>query len=192
MLRQPRIETQEGTTLIEAMVAVAILGILIAMAAPAVGDWLKNAQIRTAAESLQDGLQQARNEAVRRNAAVEFRLLAGSAWEVRLADTAAVNRQLGARSSAEGSADVALTPNPAAATIVAFDGMGRRITTNVDGSAVLTGICVDLPSTILPAAKTRDLQLNIALSGQIRMCDPKVGATDTRYCADPVINPCGT
>jgi type IV fimbrial biogenesis protein FimT len=183
---------QYGVTLIEAMIVVAILGLMIAMAGPAVGDWLKNSQIRTAGEALLDGIQQARNEAVRRNVAVEFRLLAGTSWEVRLADTTVSDRLLATRTSADGSKDVVLTPSPANATIIAFDGMGRRMTSNVDGSSVLLGACVDLPSTVLAPAKTRDLQLNIALSGQIRMCDPKVSASDSRYCTEPLIAPCGT
>lgn len=183
---------QYGVTLIESMIVIAILGILIALAGPAIGDWLKNAQIRTAAESLQNGLQQARNEAVRRNVPVEFRLLTGSSWEVRLADTTVTDRLLATRNSAEGSTEVVLTPSPAAAMTIAFDGMGRRMTSNVDGSNVLLGICVDLPSTVLAPGKTRDLQLNIALSGQIRMCDPKVGGSDSRFCTDTLIAPCGT
>lgn len=179
-------------TLVEVMVALAILGLLLSLGAPAIGDWLKNSKIRNAAESVLDGLQQARNEAVRRNVAVEFRILAGSSWEVRLADTAAADRTLASRSSAEGSTYVTLTPSPAGASIVTFDGMGRRMPTNVDGSPVLIGACTDLPSSVLPSAKTRDLQVNVSLSGQIRMCDPKVAASDTRYCKDPIINPCGT
>ena len=192
MLSKSSCLRQNGVTLIEAMIVVAILGLLIVMALPAVGEWLKNTQIRTAAESLQNGLQQARNEAVRRNLPVEFRMLAGSSWEVRLADTTVVDRLLATRASAEGSADVVLSQDPAGAMIVAFDGMGRRMLTNVDGSNVLTGICADLPATVLATAKTRDLQVNISLSGQIRMCDPKVGASDSRHCTDPLIPPCGT
>jgi type IV fimbrial biogenesis protein FimT len=177
---------QLGTTLIETMVAIAIFALLIALGVPALGDWLKNAQIRTAAESLQDGLQQARNEAVKRNVAVEFRLIGGSSWEVRLADTTVANRKLVSRPSSEGSPDVVLVQIPAAATMLTFDGMGRRYPsskTNADGSAVLTTICVDLPSSVLPPARTHDLQLDVSLGGTVRMCDPKVsGSTDTRVC----------
>lgn len=183
---------QRGMTLIEVLIALAILGILVAMAMPIAGDWLLNAQIRTAAEALQDGLQQARNEAVRRNTAVEFRLVAGTGWEVRLADTLAADRVLASRPAAEGAPQALVAAAPAGANIVTFDGMGRRVTTNVDGTPVLTGICADLQPSALAAANTRDLQVNISLSGQIRMCDPKVGSTDTRFCTDAAISPCGT
>jgi type IV fimbrial biogenesis protein FimT len=187
-----RLPWQRGMTLIEVLIAMAILGVLVAMAMPVAGEWLLNAQIRTAAEGLQDGLQQARNEAVRRNTAVEFRLLAGTGWEVRLADTLAANRILGSRPSSEGAPNAYLTSAPAGASIVTFDGMGRRLPANVDATPVLIGICADLQPSALAAARSRDLQLNISLSGQVRMCDPKVAASDLRFCSDAVISPCGT
>lgn len=180
---------QQGVTLIEAMISLAILGILIAMAAPAIGDWLLNAQIRTATESLLDGLQKARNEAVRRNAPVEFTLNAGgdSGWTIVLANVAPVT-VVEQRIASEGSAKVLVTPVPGAATTVTFDGMGRRWgnpTTgkNFDGSDPVTRICVDLPSSVLAKAKTRNLQVDVSLSGQVRMCDPEVSdPNDSRYC----------
>jgi type IV fimbrial biogenesis protein FimT len=171
------------------MVALAIVLIILALAVPRFGDWLKNSEIRTAADSLQNGLQQARNEAVRRNAAVEFRLTGGSAWEVRLADTTIADRVLVVRPSAEGSPNVVLTTDTAGLAgikTLTFDGMGRRYPTsktNTDGSVVLTRICVDLPSSVLAAADTHDLEIDIPIGGSVRMCDPKVSSTtDTRVC----------
>jgi type IV fimbrial biogenesis protein FimT len=177
------------------MIGMAILAILITMAIPAAGDWLRNSQIRTAAESVQDGLQQARNEAVKRNAAVEFRLVGGSAWEIWLADTTlpATDRKLFAKPSGEGAKDVVLTAIPGGAATVTFDGMGRRYPVskkNADGTDVLTGMCVDLPPSVMAAAKTHDLELDVNLGGTVRMCDPKVSAaTDNRVCS-PYPTPC--
>jgi type IV fimbrial biogenesis protein FimT len=175
---------QAGFTLVEVMIAVAILAVIMAMAMPVFGDWLLNAQIRTASESLESGLQQARNEAVRRNTAVEFHLTdSASGWEIRLAGGAT----LATRLSAEGTSKVVLTTFPAAATILTFDGMGRRYPSsqkNLGGTDILTTICVDLSSSALPAAKTHDLELDIGIGGSVRMCDPKVSSsTDTRACA---------
>ena len=45
---------------------------------PSTGAWIRNSRLRTAAESISDGMQQARNEAVRRNQPVEF--LPGLRW----------------------------------------------------------------------------------------------------------------
>jgi type IV fimbrial biogenesis protein FimT len=174
---------QCGFTLIEMMITIAVLAILVALALPAMGNWIKNAQIRTAAESLQNGLQKARNEAARQNAAVEFVIGPGSAWTVRLAN---VNTVIESRPAGEGSPQVVLTPQPAVATTVTFDGMGRRMNANAAGEGpVLTQICVDLPAAVLAAAETHDLELDVSLSGAVRMCDPKVSnLTDNRVCAN--------
>ncbi len=56
---------QSGISLIEVMVAVAIIGVLMALGMPAYSTWIQNTQIRTAAEAILNGLQTARNEAIR-------------------------------------------------------------------------------------------------------------------------------
>lgn len=169
-----------GFSLIEMAVTLTIIGVVITLALPAFGEWLRNLQIRTAGEAIQNGLQIARAESVRRNAAVEFVLGAGSSWTVRLANVGTVVQS---RSSGEGSSNVVLAVQPAGAAIVTFDGLGRRVALNADGSAALTRIDVDLPASILPAEKTRDLRIEVGIGGQIRMCDPNVtDATDSRKC----------
>ena len=66
---------QRGFTVIELVIAVTIAGFLLAAMMPIVGVWMRNTRIRTAAESMSNGLMQARNEAVRRNQPVSFYLV---------------------------------------------------------------------------------------------------------------------
>jgi len=63
---------QRGYSLIEIAVVLAIVAIMYRIAAPAFSNWIGNVQVRTAAESIQNGLQLARAEAIRRNASVLF------------------------------------------------------------------------------------------------------------------------
>ena len=81
--------------MIELMVGIAIVAVLFAMASPSFGVWIKNSQIRTSAEAIQNGLMLARSEAVRRNTTVRFQLTStldnncalstsGSNWVVSL------------------------------------------------------------------------------------------------------------
>jgi type IV fimbrial biogenesis protein FimT len=63
---------QQGVTLVELVIALVILGLLFGYGLPSFSGWIQNAQIRTAAEATQNGLQLARAEAVRRNTQVRF------------------------------------------------------------------------------------------------------------------------
>ncbi len=191
MLARRRASALRGFTLIEALITVAILAILMAMGLPGLQGWLLNSRIRTAAEEALSGLQLARGEAVRRNCNVEFVLGAGVGWTVQalgscpgangvpiVIETRSANVGVG---GASGTTDITVTPTPAGATTVTFDGLGRR-TANAAGAA-LTQVVYDLPATILAATDTRELQINIGLNGQIRMCDPNVvSTTDSRKC----------
>lgn len=59
-----------GFSLLELMVVVAIMGILMALAAPAVTEWLASQRVRETAADLHMSLVRARNEAISRNFAV--------------------------------------------------------------------------------------------------------------------------
>src|SRR5690606_20965535 len=74
-----------GVTLIELLIGIAIVSMLLMAGVPMCGSWIQNTQVRTAAESIQNGLQIARSEAVMRNANVRFALTSADglvAWNV--------------------------------------------------------------------------------------------------------------
>lgn len=204
MLRTPGPSRMSGVSLIESMITITILGILVALAMPMVGDWLMNTRLRNAAESIQNGLQMARTEAVRCNVPVEFVLdpAYDSSWTIQFAYPAlptpcrnaipvAQWPTVQSRPAEEGSVNALIAPTPANATTVTFDGLGRRVAANADASAVMTRICVDLQPAALNASRTRDLELNIEIGGGVRMCDPKVSdVNDTRFCPDRAASAC--
>lgn len=179
MLRSDR---RRGFTLIEVLIALTIVGITLTLGLPGIMEWMQNSQIRTATESLQNGLQTARTEAVRRNAHVEFVLdnpgnTGGTGWTVRTVNPAADIQSV---PDGVGSRNVVFTPTPDAANTVTFNGFGR-MTDNADGSALLTSVDVDNPS--LSSATSRDLRIVISGGGEIKMCDPNVSDTlDPRKC----------
>jgi type IV fimbrial biogenesis protein FimT len=63
-----------GFSLIELMIGITIVGILFIMGIPSFKSWIQNTQIRTATEAIQNGIEVARAEAVRRNTLVRFQL----------------------------------------------------------------------------------------------------------------------
>lgn len=169
-----------GFSLIELMVAVAIMGILLGLAMPSFQTWLQNAQIRNAAESIQNGLQKAKAEGVARNTNVTFVLGTNSAWVVSVVASGEV---IESRSANEGSKNITRTVLPAGATTVTFNNFGA-VATNADGSATLAQ--VDLDSSVLAPADSKDLQVTIGVGGvgsNIRMCDPNLApGSSPRAC----------
>lgn len=187
---------QRGFTLIEAIVAVVIAGLLLAATLPSAGTWIRNSRIRTTADSINAGLQQARNEAVRRNVQVGFYLVSdvdptsmtdacalsssSGGWVVGLASPAgrcASDRDtfLALRPAGEASFTVAAVDGSAnPATSVLFNGYGQ-----IANPAAITCVRISMPSD----AATRALNIAVNAGGQVRMCDPAVtDNNDPRKC----------
>lgn len=172
---------QSGISLIEVLITIAIVGIVIAMGVPAYGTWIQNTQIRTAADSILAGMQTARNEAIRRNAAVQFKLdgAGNTQWRVNFFSDPDTN-PLQSRPAEEGSPNATIVVAPGGADTVTFSALGR-VVPNADASPSITSVLVDNP-TIAVVADRRTLQIVVPTGGAIRMCDPKVAAGDPRAC----------
>lgn len=134
-------------SLVEILVAVAILAILLAAAAPEFSSWVQNTKIRNAAEAMQNGLNLAKSEAVHRNAMTQFVSCGGSSWDVIAASATASTNVCAAAAatagwarvqsrSAQNGSDNALV-DTAQATI-GFNGMGRQASTTDIASAAAT------------------------------------------------------
>lgn len=169
-----------GFSLIELMVAITIVSLFLLLAMPSFSEWLVNSRIRNAAESIVNGLQVARNEAVRRNAPVQFVKAAGtdSGWTVScVAVTPACpdTNPIQLRASGEGS-NTGTTVTPSNGLTVVFDNFGMKATP----AGALINFAID--STDLPPEKSRDLRVTVDAGGNVRMCDPNTTAPDPRAC----------
>jgi type IV fimbrial biogenesis protein FimT len=161
-----------GFSLIELMVTIAILAIAAAIAFPSVKVQITNSQVRNAAESIANGLQKARAEAVTRNANVEFVLGTDTSWTVQLPDATNIE----SRSGSEGSASVSRTTTPGTATKATFNNFGG-VVANADTTASLSQVNLTATNASKP------LQVRILAGGSVRMCDPSLSvATDARGC----------
>ena len=169
---------QGGFTLIELIIAIVLTALLVTLAVPSFQIMLANGQIRTATQALYDGLQLARVEAIRRNERVVFTNSAGSNWTVTIeADGTVVQT----RSSSEGTrqATVAVTPN--GATQVTFDSLGR-VVANTDASASITTLDIDVPTSLIAAADSKEQRVSITTGGAVRTCDPNAAAGTGTSC----------
>lgn len=169
------------------MIAVAIFALTITLGIPSYREWIQNTQIRNAAESIQNGIQRTRAEAVKCNANVAFDLDADSSWTIThvalcgdLATGAAAGSTLESRTSREGSKNVTVAAVPAGATTITFSNLGV-VVANADASGTITR--VDIDSTVLDAADSRDLRITLSTGGSVRMCDPNLAAgSSPRAC----------
>lgn len=184
---------QTGVTLIELAIGLVIIGILMAVAMPSYRAWVQNTQIRNVTESILNGLQLARAEALQRNTPVQFVMGANSDWTVGCvtpvgdldhdgkADCPAT---IQSRSTSEGSsASVIVTPTPVAGSTIVFNSFGATVAPTAPAVA-FTRLDVDVDTAVLPAAESRELRITIGAGGNARMCDPSptLSASDPRRC----------
>lgn len=175
-----------GFTLIEMLIGVVIMAILVSIAMPYFRTMLLNSQIRNAAESIQNGLQRARGEAVVRGTTtgVTFILwppVPGDSTSWNIIENTVPTTPIETRRSSEGSRDVIRTVFPAGAALITFDSTGRTMA-NPDGSATLQSVGLTLPGTILSAAECQDLRVTINFDGLVRMCNPHLSAPSPQAC----------
>jgi type IV fimbrial biogenesis protein FimT len=168
-----------GFSLIEIMISLVVLSILIVTAMPMFTSWIQNTQVRTASEGILNGLQVAKNEAIRRNTAVQIQFANGSGWAVNLsADPNGTPLQ--SRDPSEGSINAAVAITPGGADTVTFSGLGR-IVGNSDASPTITQL--DITNPTMQVAAMRPLRILIPPGGLVRLCDPLVvNANDPRIC----------
>lgn len=192
---------QRGFTLIEAVVTLSVLALLLAVAIPNVTDWMRSTQMRTMAETMQNGLMKARMEALRRNRSVSFWLVSpGSSttldnncalsstsgfWVISVEDPTSkcgtdpsptVSPMIVETYNASGSAVISVaglaSDGATAASSVSFNGFGQVVTSTSRLAQInITG--------------SRNMRIEISSTGSVRMCDRGVAASDARACSLP-------
>jgi type IV fimbrial biogenesis protein FimT len=186
---------QAGISLVEVMVVVFIVGIMIALGIPSFQTWVQNSQIRTASEAIINGLQTAKNEAIRRNSCMQIAMTGKGGWAINPCSDPLQDPPFAGRSAAEGSSNADVGRQPPTSTIVSFNALGRVVSPNPsDGSDPITRVDVCNPTmTGSQAADARPLRIAIPPGGNIRMCDPSplLAPGDPRICTDvtPIVCP---
>ncbi|MDO9001901.1 MAG: GspH/FimT family pseudopilin [Aquabacterium sp.] len=191
--------------MIEIAVTLAVMGILLASAMPSLGAWMVNSRIRNTAESIQEGLQKARAEAVRRNQNVTF-------WMVTTADPKVLSDDC-TTSATGGSWVVSLTdptskcsvapsdttaPQTVAARPIGDGGSGVTVSAKQrDGATPATSITFNAFGQVANAGPIGRILVNdgtngtdhrryrimISSGGRTLVCDEAVtSTTDPRYC----------
>ena len=178
------VSRQAGFSLIEIMIVLVIFAIGLAIGLPSYSLWVANSKIRNAAESILNGIQLARAEAVMRNTSVQFVVAANSGWSVGCSvPTATCPAVIQSRAASEGSVGVTVAEsNSGTANTVFFNSFGSSVT--AAGAAGPARVDFDVDSSVLSAANSRELRVSVFRSGSVRMCDRNLGGTDPRRCVN--------
>ena len=163
-----------GFSLIELMIAVAITTILVAIAVPSFRAMIRNSQIRNAAESVVNGLQRARAEAVARNTNVAFTFGTDSGWTISVVNPAST---IDSRLSTEGSTNVTITALAADLTTAA-----NSITFNTLGGVVTNPVSISRVN-FAAVGGDKNLRVTVGVGGNAKMCDPSLATgSSPRAC----------
>ncbi len=186
-----------GFTLIELLVGIALLAVILRLAVPSFTTAIQNTRLRTAAESVLDGLQNARAEALRRNRNINFNLGTAGGWTMTCETEDAASactgtlaeRSVGSDSNAVVATEQrvassgALASSPVFTNRLTFNGLGRTTAGSLPGGNV-AWINITNPSggECAPTGPMRCLRVVVSSGGQVRMCDPAATAGTPRAC----------
>jgi type IV fimbrial biogenesis protein FimT len=176
--------------LIELMFTLTLLAILLTLGLPSLAMWVKNSQVRTVTEALQNGLRTAQAEALRRNRTVVLSftngtpsanataVAGGKNWSLQslpqTGETTGEYIQGGQLTDIASS--VAITAIPTSTSAVCFNSNGRLIANSGAGCALPTGGSSTYQFDIAQATddpSLRSLRVLLQVGGQMRTCDPK-------------------
>ncbi|MEO8303406.1 MAG: GspH/FimT family pseudopilin [Betaproteobacteria bacterium] len=167
-----------GFTLIELMVALAIVALLLLLGMPSFTTFLRNSEIRSTAESLINGLRTASAEATRQNEKVVFTLGPGADWAINRATnadcTGLVNPPIQQFAGKEVGKNSKITVTPAKTT-VCFNGLGRIVNQGTAGDHIQQ---IEVQSFVANEARSLRIIVDDTAAADptkprgMRMCDP--------------------
>ncbi len=200
--------SHRGFTPIELMVVLVMIGVLLATLVPSMTEWMRNLQVRSAAESISAGLQKARAEAVRRNQNVYFSLVtnpsgkpgeltsacalssSNASWVVSLASPAgrcgqaaggsAAPQILDKQAKGNDFPDVSVRVRPALCPETGTSSATQVMFNSLGSPANANPIrCIEITHPTSPSVV---LELRIDAGGGVRSCIRGLRSDDARAC----------
>ncbi len=156
---------RSGFTLLELLVALAVVAVVIAAMMPDLAEYLTNMRIRATADQMREGVLRARTEAIKRNVAVDF-VPAGTGWTVAV-PASGVNPAVTVATRAPLAAETSIVASAAPAKLT-FNGSGW-----VAGGASFSADVTGARGTCMASGGSlRCLRVTVTGAGDVRVCDP--------------------
>ena len=173
-----------GFTLIELMIAVAILGILASLAAPAFTEWLQTKRIESTAETLRSALQTGRAIAIERNQPALATLTYSATGDLQRVDITlplSANEQIQRVPLEVGQIALIVTPPADAQHEWNGGGASQPFGTRLSIDVLPTGQTV--AQCVADAGQRRRcLRVEVSGSGRVRTCNLAAPAGDAAVC----------
>ena len=205
MLNKQRLPNSAGFSMIELMVAVAIAGVLLAVGVPAFSGWIQNTRIRNTAQDIYTGIQQAKTEAVQRNARMRFQLTTdissgcalsttGTAWVINQVDASTPDVDASGQCNAVPDTDttpriMAVRPPEnnsrvqvtASASSIVFTGLGK-LPAPLPAADFTIEVTPSNGTCAAAGGKLTCLSIIVSPTGQPRMCNRAYPPGDPQAC----------
>jgi type IV fimbrial biogenesis protein FimT len=193
----------KGLSLIELMVTLTILGIMVMLAVPGIGNWIGNSRVRTVGEEIQNGLRLAQAEAVSRNRQVAFvrtnaaparnaaPSVNGTNWYIQVLPlTTDEGADIAFQSTAFVQGGAFSTRSGATVggdALLCFNSVGRVVSNTdtglgADCAAPTDALTPKALNVALTGSANRRLRAEIFLGGRVRMCDPDAATGQPQVC----------
>jgi type IV fimbrial biogenesis protein FimT len=168
MLHPPR---GKGFTVIELMIAVAIIGVLAALAIPSLTDFIEKNRLKGAAEEAQSLLQFARSEAVKRNADVFTRFAADGTTTWCFGTSTATNCDC----TSSTSCAISIAGTAVVKRIVSTDFSNISLTTPANYELTFDhrrGMTSNNGTLSFTSPRGYEIRVVVNVLGRIRVCSP--------------------
>ena len=169
-----RFQNQSGVTFIELMISIAVLGVLVAIAAPYYGDYVERQRWVGATEAIYGQFQQAKRAALSNNTQIYVNAVstASTNWCVGYGESNACDCGTASSCQINGQDTVSVNAEnyPGISLSLAASDATPTTATSISGWFSMPGISADAKTLLVESSSLGDIRLVISPVGRVRIC----------------------